>query len=201
MFSNFDDPLREATSAFTEADERLCVAPLYVGCVNDSELVRTAYVRAEAMATGLECGKSRIAIVVFDGVLLNEMKRYATDVNKPVEVIVERGDVEAVRRAAQSGRFVLGTPDYVGGLEFSGVVLVGVDGGRVPPEEVGTHTGSAAFLNYQAHSRLYVAITRSRYRVEILGSAERGASALLKSAFESGAIEEMGLSLNRSGRP
>jgi superfamily I DNA/RNA helicase len=86
----------------------------------------------------------------------------------------------------------LSTPDYVGGLEFSAVILVGVDKGRVPPREFMASPGSGAFLSYQAHSRLYVAITRARYRVEILGSAERGPSDLLKTALECGAIEKTG---------
>ena len=190
LFSNFDNPLRDTTSAFTEAEERQCMSPRYISCVNDEELVRVSYRRAEVMADELQAGRAKIAIVVFDSTLLANMKRYAADLNKPVELIVERGDVEAVRRAAQSGRFVLCAPDYVGGLEFNGVVLVGVDGGRVPPSEVLTRTGSAAFLNYQAHSRLYVAITRARYRVEVLGTTERGRSAVLKLAFEKKAIDE-----------
>ena len=189
LFDNFDNPLRGTASAFTEADERLCARPQYIECVNDEELVRASYARAEAMEKALDCGRSRIAMIVFDGVLLNEMKRHASNVKKAVELIVERGDMEAVRRAAQSGRFVLCAPDYVGGLEFSGVVLVGIDQGRVPPEEMVANAGSAAFLSYQAHSRLYVAITRARYRVEVLGSAERGVSILLNSAMSGGAIE------------
>ena len=191
LFSDFDNPLRNATSAFTEADERHCAFPQYIDCVNDEELIRASYSRAEAMVAGLQCRRSRIAIVVFDPTLLNDMKHHAASVNKPVEVIVERGDVDAVRRASRSGRFLLCAPDYVGGLEFSGVVLVGIDGGRVPPFEMATLSGSAAFLSYQAHSRLYVAITRARYRVEILGSSERGPSGLLGSAFERKAIERI----------
>ena len=189
LFSNFDNPLRDTTSAFTETEERQCVRPRYISCVNDEELVRVSYVRADSMAGELQTARAKIAIVVFDANLLSNMKHYAANLNKRVELIVERGDVEAVRRAAQSGGFVLCAPDYVGGLEFNGVVLVGVDGGRVPPGEVLTRTGSAAFLNYQAHSRLYVAITRARYRVEILGSAERGPSALLTLALEKEALD------------
>ena len=192
LFSNFDNPLRESSSAFTEADERLCASPLYRDCVGDEELVREAFARAETMATELRCGRSKIAIVVFDPTVLNEMKHHAAEVNKAVEVIVERGDVDAVRRATRAGRFVLCAPDYVGGLEFNGVVLVGVDAGRVPPEETASRAGSAAFLSYQAHSRLYVAITRARYRVEILGTLERGPSDLLRLAFERGAIRRSG---------
>lgn len=190
LFANFDNSVREATSAFTEGDERQCVPPQYISCPNDDTLVQAAFTRAESMAQAVEGGRSKVAIVVFDEMLWGQVRRLVSEANKPVEILTRRGDIEVVRRAQRAGRFVLCTPDYVGGLEFSGVVLVGVDQGRVPPSELLANTGSAAFLSFQAHSRLYVAITRARYRVEILGSAERGPSALLKSAIQSKSIEE-----------
>lgn len=64
----------------------------------------------------------------------------------------EKGDLEAVNRAKMSGRFVLTVLEFVGGLEFSGVVLTGVDGGRVPPKVSGLDFDpSQNFLNYAAH--------------------------------------------------
>jgi superfamily I DNA/RNA helicase len=95
-----------------------------------------------------------------------------------------------IRRAQQTKRFVLSTPDLVGGLEFSGVVLVGVDEGRVPPSRTTDSVESSNFLSYAAHNRLYVAITRAKYRVEVLVAGERGPSSLLLSAVEGGLLSE-----------
>ena len=132
LFSNFDNPLRSSASTFTVADERQCAFPQYFDCVNDEALIRASYSRAESMVAALQRGRSGVAIVVFDPNLLSDMRRHAVSVNKPVEVIDRRGDVEAVRRAGRAGRFILCAPDYVGGLEFGGAVLVGIDVGRVP---------------------------------------------------------------------
>jgi superfamily I DNA/RNA helicase len=93
--------------------------------------------------------------------------------------------VEVIRRAEKSGRFVLSTPEYVGGLEFDAVILVGVDKGRVPPVRDVENLDSANFLTYAAHNRLYVAISRAKYRVFILGLSERGLSTLLQNAVAS----------------
>ncbi len=191
LFANFDNPLRGAASAFTEQEERQTAPPLYVECPTDGEMIRTAFQRAECMADSLQGGRSRVAIVVFDDTLFALGRRFAAEAHKPIEVLSQRGDVEVLHRAARAGRFILSTPDYVGGLEFAGVVLVGVDRGRVPPMELLANTGSAAFLSYQAHSRLYVALTRARFRVEILGTAQRGPSDLLKVAFETKAISSV----------
>jgi superfamily I DNA/RNA helicase len=77
----------------------------------------------------------------------------------------------------------------VGGLEFDGVVLVGVDDGRVPPSPNNQHSQSKAYLTFAAHNKLYVAVTRARYQVAILGVQARGPSAILKSALDAGALE------------
>jgi hypothetical protein len=47
---------------------------------------------------------------------------------------------------------------------------------------------SLNFLNYAAHNRLYVAITRAKYQVEILGTDVRGPSRLLNPAFANNAL-------------
>ena len=108
---------------------------------------------------------------------------------KPVELIKRRGDTDAVRRAQRSRRCVLSTPDYIGGLEFDGVILIGVDEGRVPPTKTKESIDSLNFLSYASHNRLYVAITRARYRVEVLVVKERGPSALLRSAIASNILQ------------
>lgn len=189
LFANFDNPLRGVTSAFTAVEERQSAPPLFLQYANDEEMIAGAFQRAEAMTQVMQAGRSSVAIVVFDEALFGATRRFAAEANKPVELLTRRGDVEVVHRASRSGRFVLSTPDYVGGLEFSGVVLVGVDRGRVPPTDAISSTGSAAFLAYQAHSRLYVALTRARFRVEVLGNVQRRPSDVLRAAVESGSIE------------
>jgi hypothetical protein len=66
-----------------------------------------------------------------------------------------------------------------------------VDGGRVPPSTGNENVSSKSFLSYVSHNRLYVAISRARYRVELLGEKARGPSRLIASAIEAGLVKEL----------
>ena len=81
-----------------------------------------------------------------------------------------------LQSSPQTGRFILAAPEYVGGFEFNGVILAGVDEGRVPRMS-GNITGEGQhFVRYAAHNLLYVAVTRAKYELLILASAERSLS-------------------------
>lgn len=190
LFTNFDDPLKLASSVFTEAEERKSSPPIYYSFTNDAEMVAGAFRRAEQIVGELQGTRSDVLIVAFDQTVFDSLMKVAASANKPVEIIKERGDVDVVRRAEKSGRFVLGMVDYVGGLEFGASVLVGVDHGRVPPTRDHSTSESASFLSYAFHSKLYVAITRAKFRVEILGTKDRGPSKLLGMAFRSNVLSE-----------
>jgi hypothetical protein len=189
LFTNFDDPLRLASSMFTPEEERKCSAPRLVACTSDDDMVAEAFARAEHLTKELSASRCDVALVAFTDDLFRAAATYSVDHNKPTELLKQRGDSDAVRRAKQSGRFVLSTPEYIGGLEFEGVILIGVDDGRVPPSKTLESADSANYLSYVSHNRLYVAITRARYRVEVLIANERGPSPLLQSAIASGAFQ------------
>lgn len=189
LFTNFHDPVAAASSAFTFEEEKKCQLPIYWSHSTDDQMIRKAFTRADELASELKCSKADIAIVAFSENLFIESEKLAREQNKPVETIKHRGDHDIVKRAKQSGRFVLSMADFVGGLEFAAVILIGIDKDRVPPRPSEFQSESANFLSYASHQRLYVAITRARYRVEAMGLETRGESTLLASAFASGLIE------------
>jgi hypothetical protein len=184
LFTNFHDPLTIANSAFTLEEERKCARPAFLSYASDEEMFAGALSRAESMCEEMHCTRAEVAIVVFGTNLFADLLKHCRNGNKAIEEIKERGDHEAVKRARQSGRFVVSTPDYIGGLEFSGVILVGVDKGRVPPRTAIDTPDSENFASYASHQRLYVAITRAKYRVEILGLAARGPSQMLQPSID-----------------
>jgi hypothetical protein len=188
LFTNFHNPLTDAVSAFSADEERRCAKPLYLFFSSDKNMLEHVFHRAESMARDLGCLRADIALIACADEIFSNFQFLADERNKPIEVIRSRGDLEAVKRASQSGRYVLSAPEFVGGLEFWGVILIGVDHGRVPPLSSGVRE-SQAFLNYAAHQRLYVAITRAKYRVEILGDRARGPSETLRSALAADLIE------------
>ncbi|MDP3404934.1 MAG: UvrD-helicase domain-containing protein [Brevundimonas sp.] len=192
LFTNFQDPMALAHSNMTFMEERKAKRPYYIEYPTDEAMVDAALLVAEEMRVSVGSSKGDVAIVVFDESLFHELERRSIDENRPVEILKHRGDPDVVRRAKSAGRFVLSLPDYVGGLEFDGVVLVGVDDGRVPPSPNGQHSQSRAYLTFAAHNKLYVAVTRARYQVAILGVQARGPSVILKSALDAGALERSG---------
>ncbi len=189
LFTNFQDPMALAHSNMTFEEEKKAKRPFYVDYSTDSALVDAALVVAEEMRVSMGATKGDVAIVVFDESLFRELEKRSIEENRPVEILKNRGDPEVVRRAKSAGRFVLSLPDFVGGLEFDGVVLVGVDDGRVPPSPNSQHSQSKAYLTFAAHNKLYVAVTRARYQVAILGVKARGPSVILKSALDAEALE------------
>lgn len=190
LFTNFHNPLTASLSAFTAEEERKSRKPAYIEFPSDEAMLEAAFTRADILARDMGVLKADVAIIVFGDDLFARAQESARGSKKPVEVVKSRGDLEAVNRAKISGRFVLSAPEFVGGLEFAGAVLVGVDGGRVPPKGSGLEfEPSQNFLNYAAHQRLYVAITRARFRVEILGNKARGVSDILRSGVAAGLLD------------
>ncbi|WP_321844605.1 UvrD-helicase domain-containing protein [Paraburkholderia bannensis] len=189
LFTNFHNPLTAAVSAFTQEEERKCAVPVLLQYSSDEAMYAGAFARAEAIAKEMGAAKADVVVIAFGDEVFGELQKRAKEANKPVEVIKSRGDVEAVNRARASGRYVLTAPEFVGGLEFGGAILVGIDNGRVPPRGAQSYEDSQNFLSYASHQRVYVALTRARFRVEILGTKPRGISSLLSSAIASKLLE------------
>ena len=182
LFTNFENPLERAFSNMTYEQEKLAKKPEYIA-LEDNDLVAGAFRYADRLKDETGFARSEILICFFDEKLFAEAKQLAEFENKPAEFIQKRGDTELVEKAVKNQSYVLGMPDYVGGLEFSAVLLVGVDEGRVPANSSALWDESKAYLSYVAHNRLYVAITRAKYRILVIGSRTLGPSPILTHAL------------------
>lgn len=189
LFTNFDNPLETSASSFTDEEERMSARPSFRPYPNDQAMIDGAFARAEAMQKEMNCKKGKVLIVGFDKDLVEKLVVYASERNKPYILLKKRGDIEAVGEAEVSGKFVIAHADFVGGLEFAGVVAVGVDKGRLPPAKDQSSENSKHFLSYSSHNRLYVAVSRAKYRVELLGDQSRGPSDLLAPALKAEVLE------------
>lgn len=189
LFADFDNPLARSSSGFTEAEERISSGPVYFEFPNDAAMVEAAFERADIIRDEIHCSRGEVLIVSLDRNLTRALVEYASSRNKPYLGLERRGDVEAVKAARESGKYVLGHADYVGGLEFAAVIIVGTDQGRLPPMKGTENSESKNFLSYSSHNRLYVAVSRARYRVELLGEKSRGPSQLLETALARNLLE------------
>jgi superfamily I DNA/RNA helicase len=189
LFTNFDDTLASSSSAFTSQDERRSQPVQYIEYPDDISLVDAAFRRADELQTATQSGRSQILITTLNDALLKLLREYSLNTNKPVTYLERRGDFTAIKQAEKSGHMVLGHADFVGGLEFDVVVVVGVDKGRVPQDGETEDSNSRSFASYSAHNRLYVAASRARFALNLLGVRSRGASDLLSVAIRNGLIE------------
>lgn len=188
LFTNFENSLADASSVFTAAEEEKSSPPRYIAVPND-KFETEAFERATALAQDLHCSKSDIAIVCFSDDLYKRLSRYAKIRNKPVALLERRGDLELVNKAKGGNLYILTSPEYVGGLEFEGIVLVGVDDNRLPQTTGAATVESRQFIEYAAHNLLYVALTRARFRVEMLGDSACRPTKLLRTAISQHIID------------
>ncbi|MBE3692775.1 UvrD-helicase domain-containing protein [Vibrio parahaemolyticus] len=186
LFTNFVDPLAHASEIQDYLQEYI---PEYILYDESSlSLHQKAISLANSVQSELNCMKHRIVIIYFDRLLFDEAKDEFNRTNKTVSCLLERGDIEVIEQAKRKNDFVLAMADYVGGLEFDAVILVGVDKGRLPREDRAISSTSKTFQNYTAHNRMYVAITRATKVVKVLGDSRRGDSPILSCALKENAI-------------
>ena len=192
LFSNFEDPMSLSYSQMGFAEESRARFPEFRLLATDDLMLEEAFRIIEDSRQQSSSSQSSAAIITLSDELLHNLTAFAEKTGRSFEVIKSRGDAETVRRAVSSGKFIISLADYIGGLEFDDVVLVGIDAGRVPPSDIDMQAESKAYLDFAAHNRLYVAVTRARYSVVFLGVTERGPSPILTAAFASGALKEVG---------
>lgn len=182
LFTNFIDPLAQAVEVQLDLEE---FQPEYV--LHDESTItinQKAISLANEAQKSLVCMKHKIVIIYFDRLLFEDAKEEFEQSNKSVSCLLERGDIEVIEQAKVKNNYIIAMADYVGGLEFDAVILVGVDKGRLPREDRSISSASKTFQNYTAHNRMYVAITRATKMIKIIGDSRRGVSPLFKNAIK-----------------
>lgn len=185
LFLNFENPLDKIMFSFSITEEKKALPPVYIMFPTDDDMIKSVFNKVDELSSKLECTRDKILIVCTDHELLTNLVKYGDSQKKPFEQLIRRGDYSTITKAERQNRYVIGYIDYIGGLEFDAVVIVGVDKGRVPQV---TSTESRIYQNYEWHNRMYVAITRAKYSVVILGNKSRTPSTLLQNAISNNRI-------------
>ncbi|QCR37278.1 UvrD-helicase domain-containing protein [Nissabacter sp. SGAir0207] len=187
IFTNFDNPISE--SPYVYGDELEEVIPKYYLVDGQTNMYQKAFDLADSIKENLKAKKHQVAIIYFDRFTYSEGISFANENKKRFVEITKRGDLSTVSQAEKSSLYILTMADFVGGLEFEAVVLVGVDKGRIPDVAKANSTATKMFQNYIAHNRLYVSVTRAKKIVNIIGEAIRGESEVLEHAIKTSKIE------------
>lgn len=181
VFDHFENPLVDSTSVLSKSEIEKCVSPRYELLSSDQEMIERAFDEVDKYSKKHKISKATSLIVVTSSDLLDEVQKYAKLEHKSHVVINSRGDAIKVQSAFCQNKYIIGGIDYIGGLEFQNVIIVGVDEGRVPPKYSGE---SFHFTNYAWYNRMYVAITRAKYALLLLGNKVLGHSPILESAIQ-----------------
>lgn len=184
IFHNFDNPIEHCSYSFTSGEEAKCERPKYILCQTDDKMIRDVLEKAEKYHNEHKVERGRILIVSTSLDLTKSIQSYSSGARSML-VLKSKNDMKTVQNALNSHSFVLGEIDFVGGLEFDAVFIVGVDKGRVPPED----NNLSAFIKYAWHNRMYVAVTRAKYAVKMWGNVNKGESPVLDSAVAMGIVE------------
>jgi superfamily I DNA/RNA helicase len=175
---NFKNPYLSAQSGFTEADEKKCSVPTLHMYSDENAMVVDAINIAKKFKRELQCKYNEIAIITFaQG--LQELIRATKGVNF---VSVDDGK--------GTDAIILTTPYDINGLEFQGVILVGVDEGRVPQTE-GVADVASNYIRYVAFNQIYLAASRAKYQLAILGDKLHGVSSCFRYALDNKTIEQI----------
>lgn len=184
LFTNFENPLEYASFNFTCEEEEKAIVPTYKMYSDDAQMIESAYSWIDAYVKSKKTSSRANVIMLFsDHDLLLQATNYAKSKHKPFEILQSRSDAQAIKKAHEGSKYLLGGVDFAGGLEFDAVIILGVDGQRVPPA-TNEREISYQFASYAWHNRMYVAVTRAKYAVVIMGVKSYGVSPILSNAIK-----------------
>lgn len=182
LFDGFINPYTQFNNGFTSDMEKKCDKPKLIMYEHDAEMYESLKKHITDMKNRYKCQLSDIAIIVFNDESFLDLSKTLSD-KYEIEYINGR----IMEHDFLHNKIICSQPEYVNGLEFKCIILVGVDEGRVP---LGSSIiVSDNYLKYSALNKLYIACSRAKYSVLILGTKVYGESSCLRRAIENKFID------------
>lgn len=184
--SNFINSYHGAQPASTIEDELSMEKPRLCMADTENDMLNALKVEIDKICKGLEkCKNYQIAIVSFDNnyVTKDKILELQGIVGRNIYYLEGRNVGGLSAEVKEKNAVILTTPQNVNGLEFRAVILLGVDGARVPPQ-TSLNDSSRNYLRYNAYNMLYLSVSRARERVTILGNKQNRESECLAHSLE-----------------
>lgn len=191
MFQDsYINPYKLAKSGFTQIEEARCQPPKLYMYGDDTAMFNSIKEHIDTFKRELQCNNCEIAVIVFDEDFLSpdHVSKLHERVQKQFHLLKGRNHSSLSREIKSSDPIILSSPENVNGLEFQAVILVGVDEGRVP-QTAGVSDISEHYIRYIAFNQLYLAASRAKFRLILLGNTLHGESSCLKYALENGTLQ------------
>lgn len=187
LYTNFDNPL-DSSFYITNDENRRFVFPNLRMMHSEDEMISKSINIVDEIHRKQNTSRAECVLIAMSDILVKRISSVLDKSHKPFESIESRGDVAAKERALQSNKYVVAGIDYVGGLEFDYAIFIGIDESRVPPRATQKNS-DFYFSSYAWHKKIYVALTRARYGVYLLGDSSQGISPILDTAISEKLIE------------
>ena len=188
----FRDPYKKSPqNSFSLDDEKKSVTPKIIMCSDESKMLDNLKIECDTIIKELTCKNSQVAIITFEDKYLSlEYSELLKEKLQRNVSFLNGRNVSLVKGQNSKNDAVIFTSPYnINGLEFDAVILLGVDGKRVPPTE-NVSDIAKNYLKYKAYNMLYLASSRARYRVIMLGNEQNGESECLSYAIAAETLQK-----------
>lgn len=190
MFNeNFSNPYSTTPKGYAqnEEEERKSKIPFLYLYDNDEDMLNSLSKHINNITKALQCKPWDIAIIAFDSKFCSAdgIENIRLKTGMDFQLLT---DAQRSTSGKKANGYVIASPYDINGLEFQAVILIGVDEGRVP-QTTGTSDISQHFIKYSAYNLLYLAASRAKYRLIILGNQLKGISSCLIHSIETKYLE------------
>jgi superfamily I DNA/RNA helicase len=173
LFTNIN-PMANAIILETDENDK---KPELIETINDELLIQKV-LEDKLLKTQ---DRSKVLNVFTDLDLLDKFKNYMSQNNILFITITKRNELESVIKAQRESKIILSYIDYIGGLEFDYVNIIGFDKNRVPPKD---NALSKDFFEHIWYRKIYVAFTRARHELKIYTNTESGKHTFLQESLK-----------------
>jgi len=182
-FSNPYNAKFTTQTNFTGVEEVKSEKPKLLLYPNDDAMISSLKDHVSKIINDLHCKPRDIAIVSFDYSLVSK-----SDVWRALET-PSFGFVRLNSSSTpDTHKCFIATPYDINGLEFQAVILLGTDEGRVPQNK-GVSDISQNYLRYSAFNMLYLASSRAKYKLLLLGNMLNGPSSCLTHSIKANYLD------------
>lgn len=188
--TNFLNPYTQTQAVSTLEEENAAQMPQLLMANNEQDMCAALKAVIDDICKSLQCKNYQIAIIPFDDRYLGEESAELLEkiIGRSVHYLAGRNIGGLSKEAQERNAVILTSPYNINGLEFSAVILLGVDGVRVP-QSIGVNDVSKNYLRYKAYNMLYLSCSRAKGRVVILGNKQNGPSECLDHSIGDGTLE------------
>ena len=173
LFANIN-PIVNSSIIETDLNNK---QPELIEVINDEQLIKSVFMNNHFNTSE----KSKILNVVTDLNLLDKFIDYMSKNHIPHVIINKRNELASVLKAQKESKLLFGYIDYIGGLEFDYVNIIGFDKNRIPPEE---NALSKEYFEHIWYRKIYVAFTRAKYELLVYSNISDGRHIFLEKALE-----------------